>query len=311
MDIRLAIFDFLTSTVPLSSAVRNDARQALRDLVEDRVFIGHRPQNTPGFSLVLNYAGGTPFNGLSEPVDSAAPIIDFELWSETKQQANWHELMLSVRQLFHQYRGPLNVTVSTQGIFLEGEPIETAFSPNDASDRWILRKTMPFMVQHSLAVPSLATTNFVSTATEDTSGDIVLASNVAWTPDADASDFLDANAIGKHAWRIGENDNIAEQIEAIAIASGVEYQVLVRYRYEGTNVGASRITFTQASETAITIGAVNASTLYEGSESYGGVSGYYDVGNVTLTSGNVVVVVEGPTTSSDRLILDQVVLSPT
>lgn len=310
MDIRLAIYDFITSTVPMSSAVRNDARQTLRDLIGSRIYVGHRPQNTAGFSLVLNYAGGTPINGLSEPVNWAAPVIDFELWSETKDPSNWYDLMLSVRQLFHQYRGPLNETVSTQGMFLEGEPIEVAYSPNDASDRWILRKTMPFMVQYDIVVPSLAKTNFVSTGVADTAGDIVLPSNSAWTPDADASDFLDAEAIGSHAWRIGENRNIAEQVEATAIAAADTYQVLVRYRYEGTNPGPSRITFTQATEQAITIPAVNASTLYEGLVSYGGMSGYYNLGNVTLTSGSVVVVVEGPTTSADRIILDQVVLKP-
>ena len=318
MDIQQAIRDFLIDDATLNDAVRNDARLELRELVGDKVYDAVRPQDVGPYAITISGARGSVLSGLAGPIDVGTPVLDVTVWCSRAEPIKALErgrIYRAIRALFHQFRGSLNEDMAVQTMHLEAEPFDTTAPPRDGSDKWTHRRTFPFLVVHDIAAPARAAAAAVAPVepSEDlsTEGDIILPSETAWTPDADATAIADGNALDGHAWQVGENDSQSEIITAFAVAEARTYKALVRYRTAGTGiVGSAILRFQQTGESdqTIAIASVDKTTTYDGTETYDGSSGYYDTGNVTLVAGDVTALIEGPTTASDSIIVDRVVL---
>lgn len=317
MSILLAINDFLRSDVPMTDGVRNRARRIIRHYCGSEIYGGNRPQDWEGkHCLVLVLEGGQSYTTLSNPVPNARPSIDIEIWSrDDSRESDRYEIATSLVQLFHQYQGVLNEDYYSQGIFLEGEPFESVISPAGASDTFLHQTTVSLSVEHDRSMPALNSTSFVQRTTPDDDDQeepgIILLDSLSWSPDDDAIPISDGNAINGHAWRVGENDNLSEQIFASALPANDSYSIFIRYRYTGINPGDALLKVTQdGSTTNYTITSNGSSDTYDGASTVNGNTGWTFIGGQALTTGLVDLVIEGPTTSSDAVIIDRVALRP-
>lgn len=154
MTIKQALYDFITDDNTLADPVRNNAREILRDYIGDNVFDARRPQNTANIALTLARGAGTVHNGLSKPLDCAQPTIDVTLWTKDGVDGNSDEIFTALKQLLHQYVGPLNADFSSKSLLLTAEPFDRPVSPVDGTDGWKHRKTMSFSIAHNVTAPA-------------------------------------------------------------------------------------------------------------------------------------------------------------
>jgi len=154
--IKQALYDFLTDDSTLSDSVRNTARQNLRELIGTRIHNNRRPRGTDEMALTISKSSGFVLKGLSKPVNCAQPILDFTIWSIDKPytEGNDEKAFDALKSLLHQYRGPLNDTVSVQVISLESEPFEQPVAPADLSDGWTHRQTCSFLIGYNTTAPA-------------------------------------------------------------------------------------------------------------------------------------------------------------
>ena len=122
----------------------------------------------------------------------------------------------------------------------------------------------------------------------------------------DAPQVYDASAIGATAIAVGENGGTPhEQDAAIPNVDAGSYRVLVRYRFSGTSPSQGYVRFNQTGQTqqSLDVPVVTPAATFDGTISYNGRSGYYNLGTVTLVAGTLNLKVVGPA-STDRLRRD-------
>jgi len=307
--ILLALYDYITSSQRTNDGVRNRARRIIRHYVGDNIYLSVRPQEQKDHLIVLSAAGGDPILRLDDLAQNAITEIDVELYSTNKDR---YEIAEAIKQLFHQYRGTLNGDYSTQGIFLQSEPYEDPIEPLGAGQDWLYRTTVTLSVEHNQTLPAFGLTEFISTVEQDNPGDptddgVLLIDSLSWTPDDDAFPVSDGAAINGHAWRVGENDNISEQIFASAKVAATTYSIYVRYRHTGVNPGDATLT---VDGEAFTITSNGSSDTYDGASSVRNTDGWALLGTKALTAGVKELIIDGPTTANDAVIVDRVALVP-
>ncbi len=112
-------------------------------------------------------------------------------------------------------------------------------------------------------------------------------------------------------------DENAEENHAISVATalsssfvlavlGGKFSVLVRYRFTGDSPSNASLHLDQSGRTTLAVTAVTPSALYEGGVSFNGRSGWYDLGQVTLEEGTLTLEVEGPASSGDAVVIDEI-----
>ena len=156
MNIKQALYDFLTSDDVTLSTLRDEARQRVRELVGAAIFNTRRPVGTPSVAITLARASGFVANGLLAPTGIEQPVIDFTVWSRSipgaEQTAD--DLFTALKTLFNQYRGPLNDSITVQAIHLETEPFDRPIAPIDSSDGWRTQTTFSFQVGYAVNAPA-------------------------------------------------------------------------------------------------------------------------------------------------------------
>ena len=299
-----AIYDFLTSTLPMSSAVRNNARRVLRHYVGNEIYTTYRPQNDVDHLIVLTHEGGEVLGALHDLPQRAYSEVSIDLYSVNRDR---YEIALALKQLLHQYQGELNVDYSTQGILLDSEPLETPIEPLGAGGDWLFRTSFPVTVEHNQLLPSIPQTNFVRTADPDddepTDDGSVLLAVGQWAPDETAVVIGDSNAIGGQAWQV----RTGEQIYAGAATNADTYSIFVRYRHSGVNPGDAKIT---VNGTEFDLTSSGGGATYNGASTVGGVSGWTFAGGLALPAANISLIIDGPTTPDDAVVIDRVALVP-
>ena len=129
----------------------------------------------------------------------------------------------------------------------------------------------------------------------------------------DAPQVYDASAIGATAIAVGENGGTPhEQDAAIPNVDAGSYRVLVRYRFSGTSPSQGYVRFNQTGQTqqSLDVPVVTPAATFDGTISYNGRSGYYNLGTVTLVAGTLNLKVVGPASTGDAVVFDDIVLSP-
>jgi hypothetical protein len=304
-----ALYDYITTPQRSTDGVRNRARRIVRHYVGNEIYTGVRPQQQYNHVIVLAVSGGEPVPSLRDIQQETMAEVDVELYSVNRDR---YEIAEALKQLFHQYAGVLNEDYSTQGIFLRSDPYEDAIEPLGAGQDWLHRITIPLTVEHNQTLPTFNAGSFITTVEQDNPGDptddgVLLIDSLSWTPDDDAIAVSDGAAINGHAWRVGENDNISEQIFASAKAAATTYSIYVRYRHTGVNPGDATLTLDGE---AFAITSNGSSNTYDGASTVRGTDGWALVGTKALTAGVKELIIDGPTTASDAVIVDRVALVP-
>lgn len=123
---------------------------------------------------------------------------------------------------------------------------------------------------------------------------------------ANALRLHDTNATRNQAWTIGQS----ETMQFTTMVLDGQYNAYLRYRFNGTTPDDGNLHFDQAGRTTLTVTALTPAATYDGPLTYEAVAGFYDLGLVSLTEGQLTIVVDGPTTAGDALIFDELVLYP-
>lgn len=138
---------------------------------------------------------------------------------------------------------------------------------------------------------------------------LVYGSELGWTSDS-AVHVSDVNAVKRHALRVGEDALTPQEASRISIGVPGNYNVYVRYRFEGSAPGNANLRIVQGGTTNLTLTAVTPALTYDGGVTFNGDSGYYDVGSITLTDAAMTMTVQGPASAGDFVIVDHVVFAP-
>lgn len=307
--ILLALYDYLTNPLPSNGGVRNRARRIIRHYVGRDIYAGIRPQEIKGHTIVLTLDGGESVKQLNDLSQDVMSEVDVELYSYSQDR---YEIAEALKQVFLQYRGRLNADYTTQGIFLESEPYEDLAGPTGSGSDWLHRITIPLRLQHNQRLPEFGRAEFVVPQVfvpdGPTDNGVILVDSYAWYPDGDAFPISDAEAVNGHAWQVGENNNVPQQIYASATVPADTYSIFVRYRHFGINPGAAKLSVAQATTTEYTLSSTGSSSTYDGQFPVNGSDGWTSVGVQALTAGNVEFTIDGPTTSGDAVIVDRIAL---
>ena len=152
-DIIRAVRDFLVTDTVQSDAIREQGRQAFQAEIGENVFEGRLRRASSRSAIVLSSLSDNPEGAIDQPIDFTAIILEVELYlrdtDEITAAARTRTVATALRQWLHKYRGPLNGTVSTDGIFYESGPILSMLRASDASGNWKYRS----IINYRMGVP--------------------------------------------------------------------------------------------------------------------------------------------------------------
>lgn len=147
VDIKQALFEFLTDDASLSDAGRDAARDDIRNLLGSNIYFeDRRPHGAEPMSLTMSRIAGQRLTKVSGSANFAIPIISFSIWSSdaTNTSGQPEKLYVAISKLLHGYRGALNDDVTAKAIHIEGEPFDRSYPPPDGTDNWLHQKTFSF-----------------------------------------------------------------------------------------------------------------------------------------------------------------------
>jgi len=155
LDITEAFRAVLRGEHELTDATRKSAQQQVRTLVEDRVFVGRKPQTVTGGHVLLSVADVEREYLLSGEMDSCRTLVEVTVADENRRRMlmSWE----GIRQAFTSLKTSVTTqdgAVVIQGCTLESESEPPPDGPVDASQRFTYVYQGFFRVTHSAKVPS-------------------------------------------------------------------------------------------------------------------------------------------------------------
>ena len=160
-DIIRAFRDFLVTNTVQPDAKREEGRNEFQAVVTQNVFDGRLRRCPAQRAVVLTALSDNPEGAVDQPVDFTQIVVDLELYMRdtdvSSAAATTRTVSTALRKWLHKYRGPLNGSVNTDGIFYEAGPILRPLTATDASGNWKYRS----IITYRLGVP-IATASGVS-----------------------------------------------------------------------------------------------------------------------------------------------------
>lgn len=157
-DIIRAVRDFLVTDTTQPDAKREEGRQEFQTVIAQNVFDGRLRRCPAPRAVVLTALSDNPEGAVDQPVDFTQVTLDIELYmrdtDESAAAAVTRTVSTALRKWLHKYRGPLNGTVKTDGIFYETGPILRPLQANDASGNWKYRSIITYRMGVPIATPA-------------------------------------------------------------------------------------------------------------------------------------------------------------
>lgn len=155
LDITEAIRAALRGEHTFTDATRVDAQQTVRHMVEDRIYVGRKPQTVKGGFILVSVSDVDREYFLGGELDSAQTLVEIACHHDNrrKMMITWE----GVRQMLTS----LKTTISTQdgniyigGCTLESEGEPPPEEPIDGSDEFTYFYNGFFRITHTIKVPS-------------------------------------------------------------------------------------------------------------------------------------------------------------
>ena len=157
-DILRGFRDFLVTDQAQTDTIREEGRQEFQGVIGENVFDGRLRRAPAQRAVFLSSLSDDPLGAIDQPVDFTQDIVDLELYmrddDSSAAAAVTRTVSTGLRKWLHKYRGQLNATISTQGIFYESGPILRPLRPQDASGNWKYRAIITYRLGVNIATPS-------------------------------------------------------------------------------------------------------------------------------------------------------------
>lgn len=157
-DIIRGFRDFLVSDTVQPDAKREEGRQQFQAVVAQNVFDGRLRRCPAARAVVLTALSDNPEGAVDQPVDFTQVIVDLELYMRdtdvSAAAAVTRTVSTSLRKWLHKYRGALNASVSTDGIFYESGPILRPLPATDASGNFKYRSIITYRMGVPISTPA-------------------------------------------------------------------------------------------------------------------------------------------------------------
>ena len=133
-------------------------RQEFQQIIEDNVFDGRLVRSPAKRAVVVSSLSDAPEGAVDQPVDFTQVVIDLELYmrdtDESGAAAVTRTVATGLRKWLHKYRGQLNASVATDGIFYESGPILRPLRSTDASGNWKYRSIITYRMGVPISTPA-------------------------------------------------------------------------------------------------------------------------------------------------------------
>ena len=157
-DIIRGVRDLLVTTTRQTDPVRETGRREFQGAVRNNVFDGRLKRCPAPLAVAVTSLSDTPEGAIDQPVDFTQVVVDIELFirDTSEQTASYHTRVVStaLRKWLHKYRGRLNATLSTDGIFYETGPILRPLRATDASGNWKYRSIVTYRMGVPITTPA-------------------------------------------------------------------------------------------------------------------------------------------------------------